>query len=173
MCFYKNLKKYREIGGFSQKQMAELLDIAPSTYSLYESGKREPDVLKIHAIAKILQVSGDLLLFGKENPFGEKNEAMELYKMLDENDKAEIRGEMKQMLKANKYDTEFAVMEDVAKEIKSSLEKNKIQNWGLYPRHYRGKAYYNLHIKNPPTIGEVEELNIGVMIHPTNIMIVS
>lgn len=28
----------------------------------------------------------------------------------------------------NKYNTEFAVMEDIAKEIKSSLEKNKLQN---------------------------------------------
>lgn len=116
MCFYENLKKIRIQRGFSQKQMAELLGIAPSTYSLYESGKREPDVSKIHSIAKILHVSGDLLLFGEENPFGEKDEAMELYKKLDTNDQAEIRGEMKQMLKAAKYN-KTSIGDEIADDI--------------------------------------------------------
>lgn len=116
MCFYENLKKSRIQKGFSQKQMAELLGIAPSTYSLYESGKREPDVSKIHAIAKILHISGDLLLFGEENPFGEKDEAMELYKKLDANDKAEIRGEMKHMLKSVKYN-KTSIRDEIADDI--------------------------------------------------------
>lgn len=122
MCFYKNLRKCREKKGFSQKQMAEFLGIAPSTYSLYESGKREPDVLKIRNIAKILKVSGDMLLFGKDNPFGEKNEAKELYEQLDTEDKAEIRGTMKYMLKADKYNTEFA--QDMFKGLTDKVKRN-------------------------------------------------
>ena len=69
MCFCDNLKKCRETKGMSQKELAEIIGVAPSTYSLYESGAREPDVLKIKSIAKALDVTGDYLLFGTDKPF--------------------------------------------------------------------------------------------------------
>lgn len=69
MCFCDNLKKCRESKGMSQKELAEIIGVAPSTYSLYESGAREPDVLKIKGMAKALNVTGDYLLFGTDRPF--------------------------------------------------------------------------------------------------------
>lgn len=71
MCFCDNLKKCRESKGMSQKDLAEIIGVAPSTYSLYESGAREPDVLKIKNIAKALDVTGDYLLFGTDKPFSD------------------------------------------------------------------------------------------------------
>ena len=61
-CFHENLKNARINAGMSQADLADRLGVARSTYSLYESGKREPGILKIKALADILGVSGDMLL---------------------------------------------------------------------------------------------------------------
>lgn len=60
--FNENLKKAREHKGYTQKEMAEQIGVAKSTYSLYESGGREPNVLTIKKIADLLNVSADELL---------------------------------------------------------------------------------------------------------------
>lgn len=60
--FFENLKEARIASGLSQKEVAEQLGVAKSTYSLYESGRREPDVERIKKLAQILGVSSDALL---------------------------------------------------------------------------------------------------------------
>ena len=60
--FNENLREARLAAGLSQKEVAEAIGVAKSTYSLYESGGREPDVEKIKKLAGILGVSGDTLL---------------------------------------------------------------------------------------------------------------
>ena len=60
--FYENLKAARLQKKLSQKDVAEAIGVAKSTYSLYESGKREPNVKTIKKIADVLGVSGDILL---------------------------------------------------------------------------------------------------------------
>lgn len=60
--FFENLKKARLRKGLSQVQLAEQLGVAKSTYSMYESGNREPNVQTIKKIADILNVSTDELL---------------------------------------------------------------------------------------------------------------
>lgn len=66
--FNENLKLARERKGISQKDMAENIGVAKSTYSLYESGNREPNVQTIKKIADILNVSADELLGIDEEP---------------------------------------------------------------------------------------------------------
>lgn len=66
--FNENLKTARERRGLSQKEMAERIGVAKSTYSLYESGNREPNVQTIKKIADILNVSADELLGLDEIP---------------------------------------------------------------------------------------------------------
>lgn len=60
--FNENLKKARERKGMSQKDVAEKIGVAKSTYSLYESGNREPNVQTIKKIADVLSTSADKLL---------------------------------------------------------------------------------------------------------------
>lgn len=60
--FNENLKKARIQKGITQKELAEKIGVAKSTYSLYESGNREPNVQNIKRIADILDVSADELL---------------------------------------------------------------------------------------------------------------
>lgn len=65
--FNENLREARLSAGMSQKDVAEKIGVAKSTYSLYESGSREPDVKKIRKLAEILGVSGDMLLGISDN----------------------------------------------------------------------------------------------------------
>lgn len=66
--FNENLRTARERKGFSQKEVAENIGVAKSTYSLYESGNREPNVQTIKKIADILNVSADELLGIEDEP---------------------------------------------------------------------------------------------------------
>lgn len=60
--FNENLKDARLKKNLSQKEVAEKIGVAKSTYSLYESGNREPNVDTIKKIADVLNVSADQLL---------------------------------------------------------------------------------------------------------------
>ena len=66
--FNENLKEARLESGYSQKEVAEKIGVAKSTYSLYESGNREPNVDTIKKISDILKVSADTLLGLEEEP---------------------------------------------------------------------------------------------------------
>ena len=65
--FNENLKIARERKGITQKELAEKIGVAKSTYSLYESGNREPNVQTIKKIAEALNTSADEVL-GIEEP---------------------------------------------------------------------------------------------------------
>lgn len=60
--FHENLKIAREKKNMTQKEVADSIGVAKSTYSLYESGNREPNVQTIKKIANTLNVSADDLL---------------------------------------------------------------------------------------------------------------
>lgn len=58
----ENLREAREKKKMSQKDVADIIGVAKSTYSLYESGNREPNVQTIKKISDALDVSADELL---------------------------------------------------------------------------------------------------------------
>ena len=60
--FNENLKLAREKKNMTQKEVADSIGVAKSTYSLYESGNREPNVQTIKKISEVLNVSADELL---------------------------------------------------------------------------------------------------------------
>ena len=62
MSLGKRLKQLRLAQGKTQNDVAESIGIAKSTYSLYESDKREPNVLSLKKLAKTLNTTGDYLL---------------------------------------------------------------------------------------------------------------
>ncbi len=51
------LKKLREACGFTQQQVADILQIDRSTYSYYETGKTTPDLKTIKKLIKIFNIS--------------------------------------------------------------------------------------------------------------------
>lgn len=66
--FNENLKIARERRNMTQKEVADSIGVAKSTYSLYESGNREPNVQTIKKIADTLKVSADDLLGLNDQP---------------------------------------------------------------------------------------------------------
>ena len=57
-----NLRSLREARNYSQKYISEQLHIARQTYTVYESGKRVPDIGLICMLADIYYVSLDQLV---------------------------------------------------------------------------------------------------------------
>lgn len=62
MSFPDRLKKARRDSGLTQQQVAESLGVDKTTYSGYETGRRQPDVPKLRMICQMLHLSGDELL---------------------------------------------------------------------------------------------------------------
>lgn len=74
--FNKRLKELRELRGLTQKEMAEMLHIAPTTYRNYENTLREPGFTLLVKIAQVLNTSTDYLLGNsvcekKKKPFSQ------------------------------------------------------------------------------------------------------
>lgn len=119
-----NLKILREQAGFNMREVARQLNIPYTTYVGYEKGDREPNSETLIKIAEFYDTTVDYILGVprsykaihenscsktdifkqiQENYGPSTKEAISIYIQLDTEDKAEIRGEMKQMLKAPKY----------------------------------------------------------------------
>ncbi|MGN1066865.1 MAG: helix-turn-helix domain-containing protein [Candidatus Fimimonas sp.] len=60
--FAVRLKELRLEKGFTQQQIAEMLDIRQQSYTRYEYGTGEPSLDTLVKIAKIFDVSTDYLL---------------------------------------------------------------------------------------------------------------
>jgi transcriptional regulator with XRE-family HTH domain len=56
------LKFLRNNRGLSQRELAKILNVAPSTLAMYELNKREPNYETLTKIADYFQVSTDYLL---------------------------------------------------------------------------------------------------------------
>lgn len=61
-AFSRKLRTLRKQHGFSQKEMANCLEIDRSTYASYEIGRSLPSLGSVKAIAELLHVSSDFLL---------------------------------------------------------------------------------------------------------------
>lgn len=64
------LKMLRKQNDYSQRQIADIIDVSPSIISGYETGERTPSVEKLIALANLYHVSTDYLL-GIDRVYGE------------------------------------------------------------------------------------------------------
>lgn len=100
-----------------------------STISRYENGLQEPIFTTVKNFAELFQVTTDYLTdmtnaktssytLPEIKPPSEVDPdqfAFDMYRRLDSDDKAEIRGEMKQMLKSDKYTKKLLSTKDKEK----------------------------------------------------------
>lgn len=61
MTFYENLRNIREDRGYTQKQIADVLETTRQYYSDYENGKRDIPIRVYIVLAKFYGVSIDYL----------------------------------------------------------------------------------------------------------------
>jgi len=62
------LKQLRNTTQFTQSEFAKKIDVARTTYAMYEQGNREPDYETLKKIAKFYNVSTDFLLGQTDYP---------------------------------------------------------------------------------------------------------
>lgn len=62
------IKHLRSNKGFSQRELAKILNVSPSTIAMYETGQRAPDTETIKIFADFFNVTTDYLLGRTANP---------------------------------------------------------------------------------------------------------
>lgn len=113
----ERIKEARNDLGFTQEQLGSAIGVNKSTIQRYETGQiKKLKLPVIESIAKALCVNPDwITLHSNQKKLPSISSPsqvdpdmyiLHIYKQLDSDDKAEIRGEMKQMLKADKYNKE-------------------------------------------------------------------
>lgn len=75
----KSLREHRLKVGWTQAQVAEQLGVQPSTVTMWETGKREPNINMLRCLSELFGCSVDELLGGTQEP-EEKQEPDEAYK---------------------------------------------------------------------------------------------
>lgn len=56
------LLEYRKKAGMTQAQLAQKLDVTQECITMWETGKRKPDIVTLKKLAKILGCTADELL---------------------------------------------------------------------------------------------------------------
>lgn len=82
MTIGERIKAARLDKGYTQEQLAQMIGVAKSTLTGYEKGNREPDAMKINALARALDVTGDYLLDTGFKP-SVSTQAMEIARAYD------------------------------------------------------------------------------------------
>lgn len=67
MTFAQRLKTLREQKELTQEELAKLVNISQPSYNAYERGKNMPSKNTAIQLAKVLRVTVNELMFGKEN----------------------------------------------------------------------------------------------------------
>ncbi len=62
MLFKERLKELRISSPYTQKEIAQKLNISVSAYQYYEAGKNEPNIEKLITLADLFNVSIDYLV---------------------------------------------------------------------------------------------------------------
>lgn len=98
------LRELRNKSKMTQQEVSDLIGLKnKSTLGSWEVGKSEPDAMTFLKLCQIYEIEDILFEFTGKSTTKTIDPTYELIKELDEIDKAEIRGEVKQMLKADKY----------------------------------------------------------------------
>lgn len=69
----KNIKKHRTAMGMTQDQLAEKLNVTRQAVSNWETGKTQPSIETLTALAAHFDISAEMLIYGKSRPFLENN----------------------------------------------------------------------------------------------------
>ncbi len=137
------LRQLREKANLTQEEVGKQLGVTKATVNRYESGKIDIKRTIAIKLSDILNTTPSYIMGWDESAKTSSYNLPEIippskvdpdmfvlnmYKRLDIEDKAEVRGTMKQMLKADKYNTEFAteIFEDINADIKRIIKKGNV-----------------------------------------------
>ncbi len=92
MGFCNRLKEARLAKNYTQEQLADIIGVAKSTYTGYEKGNREPNMLTISKLIKALDIDANYLwqdetTFPFELTYDEMEHLVKKYRALDSHGK--------------------------------------------------------------------------------------
>lgn len=126
MSLGKRLKQLRLAQGKTQQEVADSLGIAKSTYSLYESDKREPNVLSLKKLAKIFDTTGDYLLelhdFADED--SERLHLLIAMERLNADGKERLLRYANDLIASGNYENSSSSLEERARQIRDKTIAN-------------------------------------------------
>ncbi len=76
------MKKLRLKSGLTQAQLAEKLNVSPSTVGMYEQGRREPRKATLQQVCRELNTSGDYILDLEDEK--EESDSMDLTSIVNQ-----------------------------------------------------------------------------------------
>ncbi len=143
MAFKEMLKQLRTQKGLTQKQLAEITNLSQNAISMYESGRREPDMRTLSALAQALDSDMNHLLDSqaREIPSPSTEEAV-----LNARDQRDIGKKLRSMLEL--FDSDEALMfdgEPLDSETRELLKESYRNQLELTKRI--AKVKYNSHKK--------------------------
>ena len=97
--FKDMLKYYRQMSGLSQAELAEEIGVRPSTISMYEVGKRQPDFETEEALADFFNIDLNTLR-GRDTETvlpKAKQEILDLYDKVPDNQKEIVKKFLKSL----------------------------------------------------------------------------
>ncbi len=97
----EKLKSLRKERNKSQKQVADYLNIAQTTYSSYEVGTTEPNLEMLKKIANLFNVKIEYLIDEvneKNEPTTEENEMLKMFNSLSDIEKIKVKGYMQGLI---------------------------------------------------------------------------
>jgi transcriptional regulator with XRE-family HTH domain len=119
----ERLKIIRKHRGWTQRQLAKILNISPSTIALYETGDRNPDPTMLKKLADLLDCSVDWLL-GRIAP----EETYELNDLLDlEHDRPK---RCKEVLAAHRSDDPTQELPEEARRSLQEFQEYILRKYG-------------------------------------------
>lgn len=104
MDIVQNILNIAKENHMTNQQLCKLLQTNPNKIYDWKRGKSKPSADDLYIIAQYFNVSADSLL-GRSDKIKSTDDSG--YDQLDDIDKAEIRGMIRQMLKADKYKEEL------------------------------------------------------------------
>lgn len=119
----KNVRLFREVNGFTQTQISELMGVSRTTYTKWESGDTLPNTVQINNLARLYKktvddfintgLENDMLYVanGVHNVYGdsyvselndEERGIIAKYRILNKNDKKRIEDFFEKIIEQNK-----------------------------------------------------------------------
>lgn len=118
------LRRLRVNAGFTQQNMADVLNINRSTYTYYETGKTMPDINSLKILSDILQVSIEVFLEGEPRKILEDSSRRRPKKKVEENPKqiGELSSKEKALIALLRAEESQSIDEIIA-----GLKKNTVE----------------------------------------------
>lgn len=123
----ETLRKLRLAAGYSQQNVADVLNVNRSTYTYYETGKTMPDIVSLYKIARMFGVPIDVFFYEEKLSKFEDSNRRRPAKIvpLDAKKVGDLKSEEKDLIawiRANEANTK-----EVLKALKSKLESSDKQ----------------------------------------------